>query len=170
MWEDKTPIVLETVTIRAWHAGGHGRWIDLALRVEALEDGVTLARRETNHYGGLNIRLAPIRGMKLAHHADPDGASPRMAWQSAAGIWPGSTGPSSVTVFEKTSNPGYPADYVEYPDLSWFQPAFPRAGTRHALVKTSPLVLRYRFWIRAGQSPAEGEIRDQWRVYDQSEP
>jgi Methane oxygenase PmoA len=170
MWEDKTPIVRETVTIRAWHADAHGRWIDLALRIEAIEDGVTLARRDTNHYGGLNIRLAAIREMKLAHHADPDGAAPRMAWQSAAGIWPGSTEPSSVTVFEKTSNPGYPADYVEYPDLPWFQPTFPRAGTRHALVKTSPLVLRYRFWIRAGHSPDEKELRDQWHIYQKSEP
>ncbi len=165
MWEDKIPIVRETTTIRAWQVGAHGRCIDLTLRFEAMEDGVTLARRGTKQYGGLNIRLAKVGGLKLAHHADPPGTSPRMAWQLAAGTWPGSAGPSSVTVFEKTGNPGYPADYIEYPDLSWFQPAFPPAATRHALEKTRPLTLRYRFWIRGGKAPGEKDLREQWHIY-----
>ncbi|GEM_PF-1807488 len=33
-----------------------------------LIDGVTLARRGTNTYGGLNIRLSAIKQMKLNHH------------------------------------------------------------------------------------------------------
>jgi hypothetical protein len=170
LWEDKTPIVRETASIRAWQAGAHGRWIDFTLRFEALEDGATLARRGTRNYGGMNIRLARVGGKMFAHHADPEGASPRMAWQLAAGLWPESAGPSSVTVFEKTGNPGYPADYIEYPVLSWFQPAFPRAGTRHALEKTRPLTLRYRFWIRGGEAPDEKVLREQWHIYQKSEP
>ena len=128
MWEDKTPIVREIAKIRAWKAGKHGRHIDLEFRFEALEDGVTLARRGTSAYGGLNIRLAPIEDMKLVHHADPADATPRMAWQVASGTWAGPDKPLSMVVFEKTANPGYPADYAEYPDLPWFQPTFPRAG------------------------------------------
>lgn len=165
MWEDTTAIVRETATIRAWQAGAHGRWIDLTLRFEALEDGITLARRQTKYYGGLNIRMAKIGGMKLAHHADPQKASPRIAWQMASGTWPESAAPSSVTVFEKASNPGYPADYVQFPDIAWFQPTFPHVGDRHALEPTKPLTLRYRIWIRGEQAPDEQELRKQWHAY-----
>jgi hypothetical protein len=165
MWEDKTPVVLETAIIRAWQSGDHGRWLDLTLRFEALEDGITLARRGTKNYGGLNLRMARMEDMRLLHHAEPEGASPRAAWQLASGRWPGAAGPSSITVFEKSTNPGYPADYIEYPDLPWFQPAFPHAGTRHALEKSKPLTLQYRFWIRNGAPPAEQELREQWNLY-----
>lgn len=167
MWEDEIAIVRETATIRAWQAGTHGRWIDLTLRFEALEDGITLARRLTQHYGGLNMRMTKISGMKLVHFADPKDTSPRVAWQMASGTWPESAQPSSVTVFEKASNPGYPGDYVQFPDISWFQPAFPHAGGRHALEKVQPLTLRYRIWMRAGQAPDEAELRKQWQIYQQ---
>jgi len=170
MWEDKTPIVRELATIRAWKAGEDGRHVDLEFRFEAMEDGVTLARRGTKAYGGLNIRLAKVAGMKLSHHADPTDAALRMAWQSASGTWSGSETPLSMVVFEKTSNPDYPGDYAEYPDLPWFQPTFPRAGTRYALKKGEPLVLRYRIWIRRGPPAGEDALRAQWTKYQNSEP
>jgi len=169
MWEDKTPIVRETASIRAWKTAEHGRYVDLAFQFEALEDGVTLARRGTKAYGGLNIRLAPIKDMKLVHDADPAEATPRMAWQAANSTWAGATLPLSMVVFEKTGNPGYPADYAEYPDLPWFQPTFPKAGTRHALVKGEPLSLNYRIWIRKGPLPTEQQFRDQWKIYQKSD-
>jgi hypothetical protein len=109
--------------------------------------------------------MARIADLRLLHHADPAEVSPRAAWQLASGRWADAGGPSFLTVFEKSTNPGYPADYVEYPELSWFQPAFPRAGTRHALEKTKPLTLQYRFWIRDGVAPPETQLRDQWSIY-----
>jgi len=169
MWEDKTPIVHETAVIRTWQAGAQGRWIDLTLRFGALEAGVTLARRGTKLYGGMNVRMAKIDHQQLLHHSDPENASPRGAWQLAAGRWPGSAAPMSLTVFEKVTNSGYPADYVQYPDVSWFQPAFPHAQTRHTLEKTQPLTLRYRFWICGGNAPDEKDLREQWNTYQKSE-
>ncbi len=166
MWEDKTPIVREVAKIRAWKTGKHGRYIDLTFRFEALEDGVTLARRGTKAYEGLNIRLAPVEGMKLVHHADPEKTTPRMAWQAATGNWAGAKQPLSMAVFEKTTNPHYPSDYVEYPDLPWFQPTFPKAGQRFALEKGRPLTLRYRIWIRRGPPPTQEEFRTQWKIYN----
>lgn len=170
MWEDQTPIVRETAIIRAWQTGTQGRWIDLTLRFEALDDGITLARRGTKQYGGLNIRMAKIEDQQFLHHADPEGTSPRMAWQLAAGRWPGCAGPSSVTVFEKTGNPGYPAEVIEFPAIPWFQPTFPHAETRHLLEKTRPLTLRYRFWIHGGEAPDEKGLREQWHIYQISTP
>ncbi len=76
MWEDKTPIVHEKVKIRAEKAGPNGRRIDLTITLIAVVDGVTIARRETNNYGGLNTRLAPAKALAITHHADADGATP----------------------------------------------------------------------------------------------
>jgi hypothetical protein len=164
-WDDVTPIVRETTRIRAHARGPHGRLIDLQFSFTALVEGVTLARRQTELYGGLNLRLAPVSGLRLSHHADSPAASPRMAWQTAAGTWQGSASPSSLTILEWAGNPGYPADYVEYPDLPWFQPAFPRAGTRHTLVEGTPLMLRYRLWLREGPPPSEAACRLQWQAF-----
>lgn len=94
LWDDKTPIVRESVTIRGQAAGAVGRYVDLTIELTALADGVTIARRGTKLYGGLNIRLAKIQGLKLEHHADgPPGVSPlktrhpQAAWQYASGVW-----------------------------------------------------------------------------------
>ncbi len=167
LWEDKTPIVHEVATIRAWRSGAHGRFVDMTFRFTALEDGVTLARRGTKHYGGLNLRGAPIRDLKLVHHADVASASPRRAWQAATGTWQGAKQKATLALFERATNSGFPGDYVEYPVLSWFQATFPRAGTRHALEKGLPLVLRYRLWIRAG-AVTERELGEQWDRFQQT--
>jgi len=170
MWEDKTPIVREVAVVRAWQADGSGRHVDLTLRFEALVDGVSLARRGTNNYGGLNMRLAKIADMNLAHHADPADSRPRVAWQMASGKWAGSDQPAAVAVFEKATNPGYPGDYVRFPNLPWFQPTFPARGTRHELKKGEPLELRFRLWISRGAAPTPEELARQWRLYNEVKP
>jgi hypothetical protein len=169
-WNDETPIVREKVDLRAERAGPHGRRIDLTVTLEALEDGVTIARRGTDKYGGLNTRLAPAKGIVLSHHADPAAAATPMAWHRAAGIWGASTNASSLTIFEKTSNPGYPADHIQYPELPWFQPTFPKAGQRHALKKGEPLTLHYRYWIRGGEAADETTTREEWRRFNEPQP
>lgn len=166
MWEDKMPIVHELATIRAWQVGQHGRNIDLMFRITALKDDVSIARRETTSYGGLNIRLAPVDELNLSHYADTTAAKTRHAWQSATGIWSGTKSPLSLYVVEHAENPHYPGDYVQFPDLPWFQPTFPRAGTRYALENGKPLVLRYRLWIRVGDAPSKEDARAQWKAFN----
>ena len=109
--------------------------------------------------------MSPIEDMKLSHHADPVDTKPRGAWQSATGIWSGGKKPAVFAVFEKLDNPGYPGDYVEYPNLPWFQPTFPRAGKRYELKKDQPLVLQYRLWVASGQVSTEAQYRRQWELY-----
>ena len=164
-WNDQTPIVRETARIRVHRRTRDDRVIDLRFTFVALVDSVTIARRSTNAYGGLNLRLAPIEGLELCHHADPADASPRRAWQSAAGTWQGSSSAAVLTVFEHRDNPGYPGDYVQYPDLPWFQPTFPAGGTRHPLTRETPLVLQYRLWIHRGPPPTDAEYRTRWQAY-----
>jgi len=172
-WEEKTPIAREVATIRAFHAGQRGRLVDLRFAITALADGVTLARRGTDKYGGLNVRLSPVKDLKLSHHADPAGAVPRRAWSESIGIREGGTGLVGLTVFEKATNPDYPGDWINYPGLPWFQPTFPAAGTRYALKKDSPLVLEYRLWVHRGGEAAPADYAAQWDAFNrppQDEP
>ena len=169
LWDDKTPIVRETATIRVWPVSETGRHVDLTFELLPLVDGVTLARRATNLYGGLNIRLSAIKEMKLNHYAAPGDSQSQAAWQSATGIWTGSPKPVVLAVFEKSDNPDYPGDYVQYPDLPWFQPTFPRKDTRYELKKDKPLVLQYRLWIRSGTEPTQEEYHRQWDIYQNEE-
>jgi len=164
-WEDKTPIVRELTSIRAHAERQDGRRIDLRFEMTALVDGVTLARRGTNQYGGLNIRLSQVQGLRLIHHADPDGAAPRRAWSDSIGIRSGGSAPVGFGVFEKATNPDYPGDWITYPKLPWFQPAFPAAGTRYPLDRNKPLVLEYRLWIRRGGETAEEDYAEQWDAF-----
>lgn len=165
-WEDKTPIVRELATIVVHRAGQHGRFVDLKFQFTALTDGVRLARRGGNLYGGLNIRLSPVQGLKLTHHADPANAEARPAWSDSIGIRAGGTEPVGFAVFEKATNPHYPGDYIEYPDLPWFQPTFPHQGTRFELKKGEPLVLQYRLWIRRGGGISEKTYGQRWHQWN----
>ena len=166
IWEDETPIVREVATFCVHRSGDHGRYIDLVFRFEALDDDVALARRGTEHYGGLNIRLSPIKDMQLIHHADPAQARPRRAWSDSVGIREGGTEPVGFAVLEKASNPDYPGDWIEYAYLPWFQPTFPAGGTRYVLQKGKPLVLQYRLWIRAGGKATDTEYARHWDIFN----
>ena len=168
-WNDKTPIVREVATIRAYPTEAHGRKIDLVFSFTAIGDDVSLARRGTDLYGGLNVRLSPIRDLELTLHTDPDGATPRRAWADSVGIRKGGSQPVGVAIFENKSNPQYPGQWIEYPNLPWFQPTFPAAGNRYVLKQNEPLVLEYRLWIRRGGKLQEAAYDQQWRDYQAAE-
>jgi len=152
LWEDETPVVFERVVLTARASGPDGsRAVDLEILLDALVPGITLARRHTDLYGGLNVRLAPVAGLRLRHHADPaDAAPPRRAWSLATGVWEGGKRATTLAILEHPANPGFPGDWITYPELPWFQPAFPPAGTRHPLEPGALLLLRYRFLILPG--------------------
>ncbi|MDR1959639.1 MAG: PmoA family protein [Planctomycetaceae bacterium] len=146
-WQDKEPIVNEQVTITVFPQDKNGRKINLDLRFEALADEVTLARRGTQSYGGLNIRMLPLADWKAnVFHAKEDAAQ-NPAWVSASWKNPKSDGRTELTVLEKTTNPDYPGAFIQFPNLNWFQPTFPKSGTRYTLKKGEPLVLNYQLWI-----------------------
>lgn len=155
-WEDREPIVNERATIRAYRATSDGRLIDLIFQLEARQDPVLLARRETSHYGGLNLRLNAVQNQQITQHTDLPGSAPRRAWSDLSGLFAGAEKPSGVTVIQMASNPDYPGDWIEYPQLNWLQPTFPASGTRYELRRGVPLVLKFRLWIHAGAPlPAE---------------
>ena len=164
-WDDREPIVREWVLIRAYRGTGEGRLVDLAFRFLAIKEGVTVARRGTTAYGGLNLRLETPRDQAISVHTDPATAAPRRAWSDLSGLFKGNTNQSGLTVLQHQSNPEYPGDWVQYPELSWCQPTFPTSGTRFALQPGRPLVLRYRLWLHAGGRPSEEQIARLWDAW-----
>jgi hypothetical protein len=165
MWEDREPIVQERAIIRAYRATAQGRLVDLAFRFVALKDGVTIARRGTEHYGGLNVRMATPASQDISVHTDPTNAVPRRAWSDLSGIFASMNTSSGLTVFQHPRNPDYPGDWVQYPNLSWCQPAFPASGTRYPLSPGRPLVLHFRLLIHPGPKPTDAAAAKEWDAY-----
>jgi len=162
LWEDHEPIVQERAIIRAYRSTGQGRVIDLAFWFLALKDEVTLARRGTAHYGGLNIRMATPASQDISVYTGISNAVPRRAWSDLSGSFAGADSPSGLTVLQYQQNPDYPGDWVQYTNLSWCQPTFPAAGTRYPLRRDQPLVLRYRLFVHAGPKPEDAQLAKLW--------
>lgn len=161
-WEHGEPIVSEWAVIRAYRRTGQGRCIDLTFYLTALKEPVFLARRGTNLYGGLNMRLSAISSQRFVHHTDG-----KQAWAGAFGVFPSGKGECGLLIFPHAQNPYHPPDWVEYPELNWIQPTFPASGIRHELQPGKPLVLNYRLWIRPGAEPSPEIWHTQWQAYHQ---
>ena len=168
-WDDRTPVVREQATIRAYVKSAGGRAIDLQFQFTALDADVLLARRGTSHYGGLNVRLSAAPDQLIETLTDPAGVSPRRAWAQRTGTPAGGQGVVGLTILQHARNPDFPGDWVQYPNLSWIQPTFPAADTRYTLAKERPLVLRYRFVIHEGKQAPE-TIGRWWDAYHATSP
>jgi Methane oxygenase PmoA len=162
LWNDREPIVRELALIRAYRATPQGRVVDLAFQSIALKDGVTIARRGLEHYGGLNVRLQTPEAQAISVFTGPSNAVPWRAWSDLSGRFPGSAAASGLMVLQQAQNPDYPGDWVQYPELSWCQPTFPASGQRFALRRGQPLLLRFRLWIHAGSTPEEEFATQLW--------
>jgi len=167
-WGDREAIVQERAIIRAHRATGQQRVIDLVFRFVALKDGIALARRGMDQYGGLSLRLATPAAQEMVIHTDPPNVVPRRAWSDLSGAFAGGSTVSGLTVLQHQQNPDYPGDWNQHPELSWCQPTFPAAGTRYALRPGKPLVLRYRLIVHAGGKPSEDEAAKSWDVFQAS--
>jgi hypothetical protein len=162
LWEDREVIVRETATIRAYRRERQGRFIDLSFRFVGLRPGITIARRGTDKYGGLNIRMATPEGQSISVLSDVVGNHPRRAWSDLSGVFGGQGAVSGMVVLQHAANPDYPGDWVQYPELSWCQPTFPASGSRFPLLPDKPLVLRYRLWVHNGGTPETETLRMAW--------
>lgn len=163
--EGIVPIAREIALIRAYPKSGDYQLVDLVYKFEGLKDSVTIARRGTNAYGGLNIRMMTPEPQKLTYHMDKSGKNPQRGWSDLSGIFSGNDTPTGLSVFQHQSNPEYPGEWVEYPELSWVQPTFPTTGTRFPLKQGDPLTLRFRIIIHKGGKPDKKMMEQLWDEY-----
>lgn len=164
LWEDRDPIVRERATIRAYAGNVRGRIVDLEFHFQAVDSPVAVARRDTTHYGGLNIRLNAVSGQKITKSSSPAGVRSPGTWADLSGTFAGAASPAGLTILQIASNPEYPGDWVEYPELNWLQPTFPASGTRYAITREQPLVLRFRLWVHRGATPPEETGCGHWQA------
>jgi len=165
MWEDNETIVNEQAIIRVYRAAPDNRIIDLTLYFKALKDSITIATRYTDSYGGLNLRMQTPEDQDIFYHTDSIGDYPQRAWSDFSGIFEGNRNASGLMVLQHNSNPEYPGTWVEYPQLAWVQPTFPTPGTRYALKKDEPLVLRYRLIVHNGDRLENVFSEKAWDAY-----
>jgi hypothetical protein len=166
MWEDTKPIVHEKAGIRVYRATGSSRIIDLTIEFVALEDDISIATRETNSYGGLNLRMMTPVEQEISYFTGQPGEQPVRAWSDFNGTFEGSNSPSGLMVLQHKDNPDYPGAWVEYPNLAWVQPTFPASGTRYPLLKGKSLVLHYRLIIYSGTKPGEDISAKRWDAFN----
>ncbi len=165
LWESGESLVRERAIIRAYRGTGDDRVVDLEFQFTALTEPVLLARRGTDKYGGLNLRLARVKDQEITFHTDPTNAVPGAAWAECFGNFGDARQPSGVVVLQHSANPDYPGDWVKFPELNWFQPTFPASGKRHELKPGAPLVLRFRLWLHRGAKASAENGAAHWRAY-----
>ena len=165
MWEDREPIVREHALIRIYRATPATRIIDLVIKLEALKDSITIATRNTDSYGGLNLRMMTPERQEISYFTDVDDADPQRAWSDFSGIFEENKSTSGLMVLQHKDNPDYPGEWVEYPNLAWVQPTFPAPGTRYPLVRNRSLVLRYRLVVHKGGKPDEEISAKSWDAF-----
>jgi hypothetical protein len=165
MWENTEPIVREQAIIRVYRATSNTRIIDLTIKLDAIKDSITIATRNTDSYGGLNLRMMTPESQEISYFTDEAGAKPRRAWSDFNGIFQGNVSSSGLMVLQHKDNPDYPGDWVEYPNLAWVQPTFPASGTRYPLSTEKTLVLRYRLIVHLGGKPSVENSELRWDAY-----
>ncbi len=162
MWEDNEPIVREHVVIRVYRAAVNNRIVDLTIKLDALKDSITIATRNTDSYGGLNLRMMTPQFQEISYFTDKEDSEPQRAWSDFNGIFDGAGTKSGLMILQHGNNPDYPGDWVEYADLAWVQPTFPAPGTRYPLRMEKSLILRYRLIIHAGGKPDRDISEKRW--------
>ena len=165
MWEDSEPIVREFAVIKIYKASKNTRIIDLTIKLDALKDSVTIATRGTNSYGGLNVRLQTPNGQDISFFTDKNEEKPQRAWSDFNGVFNSNESTSGLMILQHKSNPEYPGEWRDYPNLAWVQPTFPTPNTRYSLSTTESLVLHYRLIIHKGGRPDKKISEKSWDAY-----
>jgi hypothetical protein len=168
MWNDKEPIVRELVTIRACRSSQESRIIDLTINMQALSDGITIATRFTNGYGGMCLRMETPEKQNISCYSDTTHVSPVRNWTDISGIFEGNRSESGLMILQHQDNPEYPGKWIAYPELSMIHPIFPTPNTRYPLRKEKPLVLRYRLIIHQGGKPDTISSEKMWDAFHQN--
>lgn len=165
MWEDSVPIVREHAVIRVYRASSSSRVIDLTFRFIALKEGIAVATRNKQYYGGLNLRMQSSESQEISYFTGEGGQQPIRAWSDLNGLFEGAQSPSGLMVLQYQENPDYPGAWIQYPNLAWIQPTFPAQGTRYSIGTEEPLILKYRLVVYTGDKPDNQISKNRWDAF-----
>jgi hypothetical protein len=166
-WKDESPLVKEHALIRIHKRRNRYRIVDLELTFMALYDSISIATRNQNSYGGLNLRMSEPHLQCMHYFMGEEKDQPLRAWSVLHGIFGEQTEDSSgLIVLQSLKNPDYPGAWVAYPELSWIQPTFPANDSRYMLPMLSPLKLYYRLIIYQGEMPDVEFLNAAWDVFN----
>lgn len=146
-----TPIVRETVWVRAFRAGAVGRAIDVDLTLEAIDQIVSIAGREEKGYGGMTLRFGPREDTVITTSSgklDADSLRKPFPWADLSARLRGREQVSGAALFDHPANPGYPNEWMlrHYGILDCTWPGV----ELHELKPGEPVRLRYRLWVHRG--------------------
>ena len=162
LWDDETPILQERLTLHVFRKTDGGRVIDVTLRLEALVDDIRLGGRPEAGYSGFCVRMAAGTDQRIRPYIDPADAHPRRAWADYAAQVAGE--PAGLTILQHPETPLYPSEWVQYPELNFFQPGFPGATEMLTLTKGEPLEVRFRLWVH-GDAPDASQLTALWDAF-----
>lgn len=154
----------EKAVIRVFRSSGAGRFVDIEITLTARVEGLEFCGRLDAGYSGFNLRMAPGEGQQIVLFNDSPDVTKRRSWGDYSAVFKGGQGRSGVAVLQNASNPLYPSDWLQYPALNFFQPAFP-GGKLIPMPKDQPIVLRYRLWVH-GEAPDATCLSDLWTAYN----
>ena len=124
-WDDTTPVVSESVSIRIQPQSAQGRGIDFDIRLKSLVDGLTFCGRLEAGYSGFTVRMAPAKGQDIVFHTAAPDTKPSRAWADYTAEFNGGKGRSGLAILQCAENPLHPQEWRKYPELNFFQPIYP---------------------------------------------
>jgi hypothetical protein len=166
MWDDKTGIVEEHVRIRAFRQTAGMRIVDFEIRLSPIVDGIEFCGRLDAGYSGFNVRMAPGKAQQILLHNDPVEANPLKSFADYSAEFSGASGRSGLAILQDRLNPLYPGEWKKYPELNFFQPAYP-GGKLVPMTKGQAITLHYRLCVHAGalDEPALARLWDDYHQH-----
>lgn len=148
MWDDREPIVDETVKIVAGPLTKQGRAIDFTLTLRARKEGVTVARRRKTEYGGICCRMGAFDGQAIASGTADAGLAWPGNWGRIGGSMDGHR--TDVVILPSAALTPYVCNWKDYPNLHWQQFLFPHEHKPFPLPADRPLTIAWRIVVRDG--------------------
>ncbi len=168
--DNQQRVAEEKVEIVTYRAGKIGRVIDIALKIKALDQAITLEGQsdQAKGYGGLYFRVPPgihkeIRSDAGIHTRDTN--LMRMPWADYSGMWNGRDRMTGSAIFVPLDHPDFPPGWtIRYYGVNGV--AWP-GGQSVTIQPNESLQLKYRIWIHKGDG-LEGMVPEAYNVYTQT--
>ena len=159
-WDDEETIAEETVTMNVTRAGGKGWYVDFTIQVVPTVEGLRFAGRLGRTYSGFNVRMAQCADQTIRYWTEQFEPGQFRSFAAYSGEFAEHAQQSGIAILQHPDNPDHPQQWIQYPNLNYFQPVYPGG----LLVELKPFELKYRVWAFDG-TPSGEALRNAWDDY-----